>query len=164
VGKRRLTVLLVLAFLAGALIGIAIGYAVRTPGRASTWSDIRAWATFAVLVAGFSVAAYQLNLQRLQFAEQSRRSKQRDDLLAGQLRELQQREMSSRRQQAESVRLTGVAWPDREAVTHLTNESTRPIRDVASRLDRATDVSILRRRSRTWFLRRSSQASTWTCQ
>jgi hypothetical protein len=86
---------IVLAVLAGMVLGGAIGFIWRAPGRASTWADIRTWVTFAVVLVGVPTALIQLNLQRLQLRSQQQvisdeadRNKRRDKLLDGQLREL----------------------------------------------------------------------------
>jgi hypothetical protein len=142
----------VLAVLAGLVAGGAIGFLWHAPGRASTWDDVRTWLGFAVLVFGLPTALYQLNLQRRQLAGQqaviegeAERNKRRDELLDGQLRELEQRAQVAERQQAEAVEFSwqgatplegvvaekpdGLIWM---GVVH--NESRRPIRDVVCRI------------------------------
>jgi hypothetical protein len=140
VNKRTLTAAIVLALLAGGAIGGLIGFAWHAPGHPSTWDDIRSWATLAVLVLGFTVAAYELNLQRRQFADQARRSIGRDALLDGQLRELQQRAELTRREQAEAIGLglgqtsPSVSGGTPEYLATVQNGSRRLIRDVTCRL------------------------------
>jgi hypothetical protein len=85
-----------------------------------------------VIVLGFGFAAYQLNLQRRQFAEEFSRHAARDKLLDGQLRELADRQRSAEREQAESVDLT---WNDLDddpgsSLVVIINGSRRPIRSV----------------------------------
>ena len=93
---------------------------------------MRAWATFAVIVLGFAVAAYELNLQRRQFAEEFSRRAARDELLDGQLRELADRQRSAEREQAVSIDLT---WNDLDddpgsSLVVVINGSRRPVRSV----------------------------------
>ena len=114
------------------MLGGAAGFLWHAPGRGSTWNDVRAWATFAVIVLGFAVAAYELNLQRRQFAEEFSRRSARDELLDGQLRELADRQRSAEREQAESIDLT---WDDLDddpggSLVVVINGSRRPIRSV----------------------------------
>ncbi|MDB4898122.1 MAG: hypothetical protein JWN15_4384 [Firmicutes bacterium] len=129
--KRRVAAL---GALAGVVLGSFIGFAWHTPFRPSTWTDIRNWGTFVVLVLGFSVATYELNLTRRQFAEEAIRNRDRDELLDLQRSELRVTQRLRERTQAEAVRLPGIFTPE-EAVAHLINESARPIRDVACALD-----------------------------
>jgi hypothetical protein len=100
--KRTATVL---AALAGVVLGGAVGFISRAPGRASTWADVRTWVTFAVVLVGVPTALIQLNLQRLQLRSQQKvisdeadRNKRRDKLLDGQLLELEQRAQVLERQ------------------------------------------------------------------
>jgi hypothetical protein len=138
VSKRTLTAVIILTFLAGGVIGGLIGYKWHAPGRPSTWANIRAWATLAVLVLGFTVAAYELNLQRRQFADQARRSIARDDLLDRQRRELQDREQLRQREQAEEINLT---WTrdGPGSFAQVINDSRRPIRDITCQIKPSTD-------------------------
>jgi hypothetical protein len=126
VTKRRIGALVALGFVAGGVIGGVIGFVWHAPGRPATWEDIRNWATFVVLVLGFTVAAYELNLQRRQFAEEARRNRGRDDLLDRQRRELQQTERLRQRMQAERIMLKVATDSD----AYVYNNSRRPIRDV----------------------------------
>ena len=71
--KGKVAGLVALGLVAGGVIGGLIGFAWHAPGAPKSWDDVRSWATFVVLVLGFSVAAYELNLQRLQFARQAER-------------------------------------------------------------------------------------------
>lgn len=129
VAKRTIAIL---SLALGLVLGGAAGFLWHAPGRASTWNDVRAWLTFAVIVLGFAVAAYELNLQRRQFAEHFSRQAARDDLLDGQLRELADRQRSKEREQAECIDLT---WNDLDSepgnsLVVVINESRRPIRSV----------------------------------
>jgi hypothetical protein len=119
------------------VIGGAIGFAGHAPGRSSTWTDIRTWVGFAVVVIGVVIALVQLELQRRQLAEQQRvikgeieRNTRRDALLDGQLRELEQRARTLDRQQAEEVDLRPGTYS-----TEVANGSRRPIRNVACRVE-----------------------------
>lgn len=145
--RRKTTVL---AVLAGIVLGGAAGFILRAPGRASTWADVRAWVTFAVVLVGVPTALIQLNLQRLQLRSQQQvisdeadRNKRRDRLLDGQLRELEQRAQVLERQQADAVEFSsepGASVPgtaDPSKVVHMAvveNGSPRPIRDVVCRM------------------------------
>jgi hypothetical protein len=122
----------VLSLAVGAILGATAGFLWHAPGRASAWNDVRAWATFAVIALGFAVAAYELNLQRRQFAEEFSRQAARDELLDGQLRELADRQRSAEREQAESIDIT---WNDLDddpgsSLVVVINGSRRPIRSV----------------------------------
>lgn len=66
--KRTTALAVVLAL----VIGGAIGFAGYAPGRSSTWTDIRAWVGFAVIVIGVVIALVQLEMQRRQLAGQQR--------------------------------------------------------------------------------------------
>lgn len=141
--KRKIAVSIVVAFLAGGVVGGLIGFAWHAPARPATWSDIRDWATAAAVVLGFPALLYQLNLQRLQFADEARRNLARDDLLDRQRRELEQRERLRNREQAEEVNLRWLP-SDQASTADVTNGSRRPIRDVACQLDRGHGESLLR--------------------
>lgn len=123
-----------LTFAAGCILGGFIGFIWHAPGRASTWADARGWATFVVVVLGLSVAAYELNLQRRQFAEEAKRNTARDDLLDRQRHELQVQERLREREQAERVDLT---WSNSASGSYaeLVNDSRRPLRDVACQFE-----------------------------
>jgi hypothetical protein len=133
VSKWKIGALLALVFVAGSVLGGLIGFAWHAPGRPSTWEDVRNWVTFGVLVLGFSVAAYELNLQRVQFARQAARQEARDDLLEGQRREMAQTELARQREQAENVTVEWEA-PPRSAETKgkVINLSPRPITKIAA--------------------------------
>jgi hypothetical protein len=89
--------------------------------------------TLAVLVGGFSVAAYELNLQRIQFTRQADRQEASDDLLDRQRREMTQTEMARQREQAEHVNIEWVTFPGRaDTEGTVTNNSRRPITKIAA--------------------------------
>jgi protein-S-isoprenylcysteine O-methyltransferase Ste14 len=52
------------------VLGGAIGFALHAPGRSGTWSDVRTWVGFAVIVIviGVVIALVQMDLQRRQLA------------------------------------------------------------------------------------------------
>jgi hypothetical protein len=96
------------------VLGGAIGFAWHAPGRSGTWPDVRTWAGFAAIVIGVVIALVQMDLQRRQLASQqsviegeATRNQRRDQLLDGQLRELEQRARTFDRQQAEAI---GLEW------------------------------------------------------
>jgi hypothetical protein len=125
----------VLTFAAGCILGGFIGFVWHAPGRASTWTDARGWATFAVIVLGFLVAGYELDLQRRQFAGEVERNKRRDDLLDGQLRQLHQAERFRERAQAEEVDFVWGHEDQNSSFARVTNNSPRPIRRITCRAE-----------------------------
>ena len=120
-----------LAAVAG--VAAALGFAWHAPGRLATWADIRAWGTFAVVVLGFTVAAFELNLQRRTFESEARRNIARDELLDQQRRELRDTQRLREREQAEGVDLTYDDLPAEpgKSLVVVINDSRRPIFDVA---------------------------------
>lgn len=133
--KWKLAALLAVVLVAGGVIGGLIGSAWPEHGRMTTWGDVRAWATFVVLVLGFSVAAYELNLQRVQFARQAARQEPADDLLERQRREMTQTEMARQRKQAERVTVYWIrsgAGAYAETQARVINASRRPITKIAA--------------------------------
>lgn len=96
----------------GLVIGGAIGFAWHAPGHSGTWTDVRTWVGFAIVIVGAAIALSQMDMQRRQLASQQKvlegeveRNKRRDALLDEQLRELEQRARTLDRQQAEEVDL-----------------------------------------------------------
>jgi hypothetical protein len=94
------------------VLGGAAGFAWHAPGQSSTWTNIRTWAGFGIVIIGAAIALTRMDLQRRQLASQQRvlegevqRNKRRDALLDGQLRELEQRMRTLDRQQAEAIDL-----------------------------------------------------------
>jgi hypothetical protein len=147
VSKRTVILAVALALVAAA----AIGFVWRAPGRPSTWTDVRTWAGFGIVVVGAAIALIQMDMQRRQLASQQRvlegeveRNKRRDVLLDGQLRELRDRELVQQRQQAERVDLelvdsTGDPAGASVFMGNVTNGSHRPVRDVACRIKPTED-------------------------
>jgi len=149
VSKRTIALAVALAL----VIGGAAGFAWHAPGSSGTWADIRGWVGFAVVVIGVVIALVQLDLQRRQLAEQHKtiqgeveRNKQRDALMAGQLKELEQRAVTFERQQADEVDIRQSSalqrFPDpvsgleyRAYLAEVTNHSRRPIRNVVCRIE-----------------------------
>jgi hypothetical protein len=133
VNKWKIAGLVALGFVAGGVLGGLIGFAWHAPGRPATWGNVRAWATFAVLVLGFSVAAYELNLQRVQFARQAAGQEASDDLLERQQREIAQVELARQREQAENIFVEWRANSDSaESAVTVRNRSRRPITKIAA--------------------------------
>ena len=117
--------------MAGGVIGGLIAFAWHAPGGPKTWDDVRSWATFFVLPLGFSVAAYELNLQRrLQFDGQAARQEATDDLLDRQRREMTRTELARQREQAE--RVTVYWYPSADDLAEVHNKSKRPITRIAA--------------------------------
>ncbi len=131
--KWKVAGLVALGFVAGGVIGGLIGFAWHAPGGPKTWNDVRSWATFVVLVLGFSVAAFELNLQRVQFARQAARQEVTDDLLERQRREIIQTELARQRKQAERVTVEWVKAPGYGLTeARINNGSHRPITKIAA--------------------------------
>lgn len=129
------TALLMAGALIAAAVGAAIGYAWHAPGGSSTWDAIRSWGTFAVVVLGFGVAAWELNLQRRTFDSEARRNQARDEMLDQQHAELQAARLVRERELAEGVDVT---WDDNTeqqntSLVVVINESKRPIFGVVVR-------------------------------
>jgi len=140
VSKRTIAAV---AVATGCVLGGVIGFAWHAPGRPVTWDDIRTWAAFAAVVVGVPVAIYQLYLQRRQLADQQailegeiERNKRRDQLLDGQLNELEQRSRVAERAQAEAIDVELVDSTDDPPIFmgNITNRSRRPIRDAICRI------------------------------
>lgn len=129
------------------VIGGALGFAWHAPGHPSTWTDVRTWAGFGIVIIGAAIALTQMDLQRRQLQSQQRvfegeveRNKRRDALLDGQLRELEQRAQALERQQANAIDLRAGSSPGNVPGTRIhkaeiANESSRPVRDVACRIE-----------------------------
>jgi hypothetical protein len=157
VGKRPV----VIAILVALIVGVVIGLAWNEPKSMSLADDIRTWAGFVVVIIGAGVALWQLDMQRRQLAEQKdvlkdevHRNKQRDVLMAGQLRELEQRSLTYERLQAEDIdvrqsRVRATLPDSDQKATHrvhtaeVANNSRRPIRNVASRIEPEPSGSML---------------------
>ena len=93
--SKRTTTALV--FAGGCLLGaLIISFAWDGPGRTTTWDDVRSWLTALAVIIGVLVARVQLGLQRRQLRDQQyvikdeiERNKRRDELIDGQLREIE---------------------------------------------------------------------------
>jgi hypothetical protein len=149
VSKRSMWLLVALAL----VFGGAAGFAWHAPGTSGTWTEIRTWVGFVVVIIGAGVALYQLMMQRQQLEEQhqllkeeAERNKRRDALLDGQLRELEQRALMTERQQADAVDLRSRPSPKiipsipqlqhgTPYTAEVANGSRRPIRNVACRIE-----------------------------
>jgi hypothetical protein len=120
------------------------------------WGDIPTWLAVPVASVGGWIALVQLRQQQDVIASDIERSQKRDELLDRQLRELDDRERSRQREQAEQVNLTpwlvrlpkpaedpgadgktgatGRRKDEKSGSCLVTNESRRPVRHVACRL------------------------------
>lgn len=123
------------------------------PGAPATWTDVRTWAGFGIVIIGVAIALTQMDMQRRQLRSQQNvlegeveRNKRRDALLDGQLRELEQRARTLDRQQAEAVdlkvsyltaKVPGSEPPAQHKVhvAEVANNSRRPIRNVTCRIE-----------------------------
>ncbi len=109
------------------------------------WGDIPTWLLVVLAGAAGWVGFVQLAILRDQIAEEARRNAKRDELLDKQLAEAEQRSLTYERQQAETVdikpsdswaRIPGSDPPTSHQVhgAEVTNDSRRPIRNVACRI------------------------------
>jgi hypothetical protein len=98
------------------------------------WGNVPTWLAVTVATFGGYVALRQLRQQQKVIEGEIERNKARDALLDTQLREMQDRERSRQREQAERVDLAWDAYKPELArsLIVVTNESTRPIRDIAA--------------------------------
>jgi hypothetical protein len=149
VSKRSAAIII----LAALVVGVVLGITWHEPKGMALPDDIRAWIGFIVVIVGAGVALWQLDMQRRQLADQKEvfkgeieRNKQRDALMAGQLLELEQRSMTFERQQAEAIGfrqsslMAKVPGSDPSAShrvhqAEIENDSRRPVRDVACRIE-----------------------------
>ena len=149
--KRTVGLIVALAL----VLGGAAGFAWHAPGHPGTWTGVRTWAGFGIVIIGAAIALTQMDMQRRQLASQQRvlegeveRNKRRDALLDGQLRELEQRARTLDRQQADGVDLKPSYMPEtakvpgseppsqhKVHVAEVANNSRRPIRDVSCRIE-----------------------------
>jgi hypothetical protein len=100
------------------------------------WGDAPTWgAVFVGAVAG-TAALIQLRQQGNVFKGEVERNKRRDELLDGQLRELERRETSRRREQAERIDVTWNDMAERpgKSLVVVINGSHRPVREVTCTL------------------------------
>jgi hypothetical protein len=109
------------------------------------WGDVPAWLAVVVATGGRTIALIQLRQQGNVLKGEVERNKRRDELLDGQLRELQQRTEVEERKQAEAVEfswqpaqpLAGASAEtadDSVWMAVVQNDSRRPIRDVVCRI------------------------------
>jgi hypothetical protein len=98
------------------------------------WGDIPTWLAVVVATFGGGVALSQLRQQTSVLEGEAMRNVKRDELLDGQLRDLQERSAAWRRAQADGVDLTwkGGNTPS-ESWAEVTNNSSRPITAVTCR-------------------------------
>lgn len=96
---------------------------------AINWGDAPTWGAVIVGAAAATVALVQLRQQGNVLKGEVERNKRRDELLDGQLRELQEAELFRQREQAERVDLT---WNSNGSGSYaqVVNDSRRPIRNV----------------------------------
>jgi hypothetical protein len=111
------------------------------------WGDVPTWAAVVVGAVGGTAALIQLRQQGNVLKGEIERNKRRDELLDGQLRDLERRALLFERQQANYVLVEIESWsaslfgiqppgPNGLAfVAVVTNHSDRPIRQVAARLE-----------------------------
>jgi len=98
------------------------------------WGDVPTWLAVVVATFGGFVALRQLRQQQKVIEAEIDRNRERDALLDGQLREMQDRELSRQREQADAVDVT---WGDSEdlpgkSIVVVINDSRRPIRIVTA--------------------------------
>lgn len=131
-----MNVRIVLAATIGYVAGAASTIFVFAPFHARpNLGDVPTWLAVFIAATGGYVALRQLREQQGQFAAEARRNEKRDILLDTQLAEAAERASSHRRQQAEKIDLKrGIVRPGRDSLAHVTNGSSRPIRNVACRL------------------------------
>lgn len=101
----------------------------RAHGHNTAWGDVPTWLAAAIVFIGLPAALLQLNMQRIQLREQQH--------------ELREHHLLLERQQADKVDLirdygdsppATYSAPGRVWMAVVTNNSERPIRDVASRI------------------------------
>jgi hypothetical protein len=131
--KSGLAAVLILALICFALWKLWLSHK-----HSVAWGDVPTWLAFVVVLIGLPAALLQLNMQRIQLREQQ-----------GELRE---RQILLERQQADRINLTrdySDSAPESYSTTRhvwmavVTNDSERPIRDVASRIQLVEDGPLL---------------------
>ena len=107
------------------------------------WGDVPTWLAVIVATFGGYVALRQLRQQQKTIEGEIERNKARDAILDGQLREMQDRERSRQREQAERVDLTWDIYDPQLARSLIVviNGSSRPIRDIAAVVHTSDKVS-----------------------
>jgi hypothetical protein len=103
------------------------------------WGDVPTWAAVLVGAVGGTVALIQLRQQGNVLKGEVERNKRRDELLDGQLRDLQRRTLVAERQQADAITLELVKTESDPPVwvASVTNAAERPVRNVSCRLSSA---------------------------
>src|SRR5262245_59148116 len=127
--------------------GVAAAVLAATPSPSSTtstphggvdWGNVPAWVGAIATVVGLAAAITGATIAYRQFRQQTEvfrgeveRNKRRDELLDGQLQELQERTQDRTREQAESIR---VNWKldSVPSSVEVTNGSDRPITRVSA--------------------------------
>jgi hypothetical protein len=126
-----------LALGAGAIGFVAATLIFQPPtGHHPDWGDFPAWFAFIAAAIAGGVALTQLKAQQDQINAEAERNVKRDQLLDSQLVEAQQRTIANQRRQAEKIRLQ----PDGSLAAKVSNESERPIRDVACRMEQDSQL------------------------
>jgi hypothetical protein len=121
------------AALAGLIVGgVAMALLGRPWQRPLDWGDLPTWMAAVAAIYGGWQALSQLRQQQRAFLDEAGRQRSRDKLLDRQLRELEDREQTRIREQAEVIDMT---WNDpgglqQQSVVQVINGSRRPIRDV----------------------------------
>ena len=140
---RRVQGLIGLGVLAGFVVGLLVfGEPWHLP---PAWGDVPTWLLVVLAAAAGWVGFVQLGILRDQIAEEARRNAKRDELLDRQIAEAEQRSLTYERQQAEAVEIKAthsmarIAGSDPPTSHHVhgaevSNESRRPIRNVACRI------------------------------
>ena len=105
----------------------------RSAVHGISWGDDPTWLAVVVASVGGGIALRQLRQQGDVIKGEIERNTARDKLLDGQIRELQQREASRRREQAEQIDMT---WEDMasapgQSLAVVINGSRRPVRNVS---------------------------------
>jgi hypothetical protein len=101
------------------------------PPHGVDWGNVPAWLALTVATAAATVGLLQLRQQSNTLRGEVERNKRRDELLDGQLQEVQQRADDRPREQAESI---DVSWVEDTRRGLIHNRSRRPITKVVSRI------------------------------
>lgn len=125
--KRWIATALILGVVC--VVALALWHLWRAHGHSVTWGDVPTWLASVAVFIGLPAALLQLNMQRIQLREQQH--------------ELREHRLLLERQQADKVNLTRdhsdstpATYPAKGQVwmAVITNDSERPIREVASRI------------------------------
>lgn len=119
-------------------VALVLSHMWRAHGHSVAWGDVPTWLASIVIFIGLPAALLQLNMQRIQLREQQRELREHQVLLERQ----QANKISLTRDRSDSApanySATGRVW-----MAVITNDSERPIRDVASRIQLVQDGSLL---------------------